>query len=321
MDGHRVCLRALHLLSLIAYFQVPSSLARPLSVVYERTDEAPETDCPPEEQPPAPTWTSVGGIDYTSPSSSIPPTSDDWQPTAYVIGDGQVQAAYTVSTEEIVVTSSGTTVVSSSTVTNYYSYTPRQLTSDWSTTSTSTLYVVASPTLTSSSTTSVTSPSSSSTAVSTTTTTGTLTTTTPGITPQSLTTSLPNSLLTSLTTSEVQTVPAAPPTDTSGVSIPFSPSDRVFRYDRGGGGQIATMVHKRKTCDLCRRFDHLHSAVRPDRLSGHEYFTRSHQVSRKRHTNHILVADSTNHIRDIRGTFCQSVPYRFLEKLRDTVTG
>ena len=284
MDKHRLCLRALHLLPLIVYFQVPSSSALPFGATYENTDEAPDPDCLPEATPQS---ISVNSIGHSDLEQSAPSTSIDWQPTAYEIADGQVQAPYTAITEEVVVTSSSTTITSSTTATSHHSYTPvpRQLTPSWSSTSTSTVYVFASATSTgatsgipaiSSSTTAVTTPANSAMLVS----------STAESSQQSFTTTLPNSLLTSLTTSEVQTATAPVPTNTSGVSMIPSSSRCAIEYNSGDVSQVTTMACKGGTCDWWRRFGYTGSAVWTDCVSRRECLTSYHQVSARNITDH-----------------------------------
>ncbi|KAK5174070.1 endo-1,3-beta glucanase [Saxophila tyrrhenica] len=225
----RRTLRALHALVLIALSQVPTTSARPHRVIQTTTIRVLDPNCSLEGRPPAPIWPSVPGIEYTF----VPrPTSSElylWNPEAYQIEDGQVQVSAAVSTEVTGVTSLSSTFLSSSEVTRFYTYTPvpRQDTSKPPmSTSTTTIFVTASPISTAV-------PSSTSTSASAGTTpnvplpaplptsttsagAGTSTSTAAPAPVQSYTTSVPEGLLTSLTTSEVQTVTAAPPENTTG---------------------------------------------------------------------------------------------------------
>ena len=281
MDRNQLRLRRLYLLPLIVSLQVSSSLAFPFAANKQRTNEVPDHDCPPEERPRPPHWRSVSGIDYETTLSSTSYKSDSWNPTAYQISDGQVQAVYTVLTEEFPVTSSGTIVLSTSTVTSYHSYTPvpRQVTSVSTSTSTTTVYVSASPSPAPAETTSAGSPPSVATPATTSTGEGSPATT--ANPQQSLTTSIPDSSLTSLTTSEVQTVTAPPVTNTSGVSISLPLSECSLPCCGSDSCQIASMAQTKGTRDCGRRFSRTALSVGPSGLSGHEYFACDHAVTQE----------------------------------------
>ena len=238
MDRHRNRLRALYLIPLIASLQVPNALAIPFAARQRSTIEVPDTDCSEQHRLHRPHSRSASTINYISRLHSSSYTSPDWAPTAYEISDGQVQAVYTIYTEAVAVTSSGTTFLSSSTVTSYYSYTqvPRQITSEWTSTSTTTVFVHPSPPSALLSTTTVAGPSSSATVPA-----SAQTSTVGTAFQQSITTSIPDSSLTSLTTSEVQSVTVPIETHTSGVSILPRTNYHLATLHRGGIGRMATM--------------------------------------------------------------------------------
>jgi endo-1,3(4)-beta-glucanase len=207
MDRYQICLRVLHLLSLIAILQVSATWSYPFGASNQGTDEAPDPDCSPEPPPAVPYVSSSSVYEYIAPEEYTTNIGYNWQPTAYVVGDGQVQAAYPVSTEVVAVAASGSTILSSSVVTSYYTPLPRQDTTDRTSTSTTTVFVLPSPSPSPLVTSSVTTSSHQPTAAA--------TSDTPKPNP---TTNIPDNSLTSLTTSEVQTLTEAPITNTSGVS-------------------------------------------------------------------------------------------------------
>ena len=204
MDRYQIRLRALHLLSLIATLQVPATWSYPFGVTNQDTNKALDPDCPPEPPPAVPYVSSSSVYEYISQQEY---TGYDWQPTAWGAGNGQVQAAYTISTEVVAVATSGSMILSWSIITSYYTPLPRQDTMTPTSTSTTTVFVLPSPSPTPLITNSVPTPSQRATA--------SAASDTPYPIPA---TNLPDNSLTSLTTSEVQTLTDAPITNTSGVS-------------------------------------------------------------------------------------------------------
>ena len=253
MDRYQICLQVVHLLLLIAVHQVPATLSYPSGATNQGTDETPDYECPQEPPPAVPFVSSSSVYEYIAPEEYNTYTGYNWQPTAYVVGNGQVQAAYTVSTEVVAVATSGSTILSSSVVTSYYTPVPRQDTTDRTSTSTTTVFVLPSPSPSPLVTSSVTTSSHQA-------------TNTPQPTP---TTNIPDNSLTSLTTSEVQTLTEAPVTNTSGVSRHLH--QRVFLSGErcGDAGQAATMAayeRYRTRGYHCRHTAHL---ARPNPLSRH----------------------------------------------------
>ena len=213
VTDHRRLLQAFHVLVLIASSQISRTSALPRRLNAVVTVEAYDPDCDPEDRPPQPPiWPSVAGIEYTNLPAPTAVTEISWNPSAYQIPDGQVQVSMDVTVETVAVTSPSTTFLSSSEVTRYYTYTPlpRQFTWGWSSTSTSTIFVTASP-----------APTAGSSAATSSNSAGTSNSAASPTPIQSFTTSVPEVALTSLTTSEVQTVTAPAPSNTTGVSGPI----------------------------------------------------------------------------------------------------
>lgn len=206
MQKHQSRLRALHLLPLISFLQVPWASAFPFSTSYQSSSTPPGAGQPLKRLRPPPLFRSVNSIDYTTLPSPTTYTDNRWPSTipVYEIGDGQIQAPYVVSTKEETSSSSSSVATLAS----------RNEQPPPTSTSTTTVFVVASRSnifFTSSEAT--TAPASPDTATP---------ENSPGGVTQSFTTTIPHESLTSLTTSEVQTVAGPPPSDTSGVSIPPS---------------------------------------------------------------------------------------------------
>jgi hypothetical protein len=161
-----------------------------------------DPDCDPHVGAPS---SSMPGVGAALDDPITPPWTDQWAPTAYQIGDGQVQVSFAVSTTSILLTTDGSTFLSASTLTSSYTYTPvpRQITS--ATVSTTEISsVAATPTPSTSQWSETSTPQTS-------------------IPP---TTGIPDSLLTSLTTFEVQSVTAPPLVEMPGVSL-FSITLRI----------------------------------------------------------------------------------------------
>lgn len=198
MGRYQICLRVLHLLPLIAIFQIPTAFSFPFQAPSHGSHRPPKDWHP--EQPPVVPYVSRSSVYEYIPSQHLAEhTSHRCPPPAYVVGNGRVRAGCTKSRPiSSASTSHGTSA------TSHYTPVPRQDTTSWAGTSTTTVDVPPSP-----------SPSGSTSGVPT-------LRTLPGsasTTSQSeITTTLPDSALTSLTTSEVQTLTAAPFTNTSGVS-------------------------------------------------------------------------------------------------------
>ena len=296
MDRRRVGLRALHLLPLIVYSQVPIASASPFTALNPSTSEPPDPNCTPNERKPALEWRSVSGIDYTT-SPSIPSySSESWQPEVYQILDGQIQAPYPASVDGIPATGSGTTTTSKTGSTTSHPHTP--VPRDWTTstlptisfpstslsgayssssggsptlatrqntplsisTSTTTVFVVPSP------------PSRSPVDVSTTSTTQSVA--------ESFSTTIPDSSLTFLTTSEVQTVTAPGPTNTTGVSISFPP---LILLCGGFAVQKSKMARHGETWDHRSRVLNFRAIRWSADLSSEKYCARFERVSSKKY--------------------------------------
>ena len=203
MGRYQCYLKVLSLLSLITILQAPTARSFPFRAPDHNANEPPE-DGPPGLGLAIPYVSSSSVYEYIVTHKYAGHTSHACQRPAYVVGKGQVKAACTTSARAISVITAGSAIVSSSTVMEYYTPVPRQDTTSFTSTSTTTIFVV--PTPTSSGTTS-----------------GSVTSTplppTDSAPPQpAQSTTLPDSSLTSLTTSEVQTLTQAQVTNTSGVS-------------------------------------------------------------------------------------------------------
>lgn len=227
MGKYHIPLQVLHLLTLIATFQIPTARSVPFRKPRHSTNKDPQ-DTRSDLGLAIPYVSSSSVYEYIVTRQHSKHTSHDCHQPAYVIGNGQVAPCRT-STKVISISTSGSTIVSSSLVTEYYTPIPRQDTTSWSSTSTTTVFVLPTPT---------TSASASASA--------TLTPLPASTAPQSgQTATVSDGSLKSLTTSEVQTLTVAPITNTSGVSLHCSTKSlqllwRLWRprIDRGSHGGL-----------------------------------------------------------------------------------
>lgn len=226
MGRYQISLQVLHLLTLITLFQIQSVRSFPFRKQHHSTNEDLQ-DTRPDLGLAIPYVSSSSVYEYIVNQQHSKHTSHDYHQPAYVIGNGQVAACRT-STKVVSISTAGSTIVSSSIVTQYYTPVPRQDTTSWSSTSTTTVFVLPTP---------ATSESTSAGA--------TLTPPPASTTPQSeQTATVPDGSLTSLTTSEVQTLTVAPITNTSGVGLHCSTAlfqfvwplwrPRIDRHSHGG---------------------------------------------------------------------------------------
>lgn len=209
MGKYQIYLQLLHLLSLIAIFQIPTARSFPFRKPHHGNNDISEGSRP-DLGLAIPYVSSSSVYEYIVPQHHPKHTSNICHGPAYIIGNGQVAACRTT-TKVISISTSGSTIVGSSIITQYYTPVPRQDTTSWSSTSTTTVFVLPTPSASGSASGSP-----------------TLTPVSASATPQSEQTyTLPDGSLTSLTTSEVQTLTVAPITNTSGVSCSYS--TRLFQ--------------------------------------------------------------------------------------------
>lgn len=207
MPKHQSYLQVLHLVLLITIFQILTVRSFPFKQPQHEPRDPADGYLGPGLAIPYVSSSSV--YEYIVTQKHVKHTSRGCHQPVYVVGNGQVKAACTTSTKVISVTTAGSTIVSSSIITSWYTPVPRQDTTLWSSTSTTTVFVVPTPAGPQSTVGSATS--------------------TPRLPPSSAseqpaqTTTLPDSSLTSLTTSEVQTLTEEPITNTSGVSRDLQP--------------------------------------------------------------------------------------------------
>jgi hypothetical protein len=203
MGRYQCYAKGLHLISLITILQVPTARSFPFRASNHNANKAPP-DSPPDPGLAIPYVSSSSVYEHIAIQKHAGNPKHGCQQPTYFAGNGQVVAACTTSTKVVSATTVSSTIVSSSIVTEYYTPVPRQDTTSFTSTSTTTIDVAPTPARSG-----VTSGSATSTPLP----------PTASAPPQPRqTTTLADSSLTSLTTSEVQTLKQAPITNTSGVS-------------------------------------------------------------------------------------------------------